>query len=463
MDISSTSILPPKRENPHQTAHIALSCIVAATSSVAAGIFTYSTYSIITYKAPLTFVAFADSPMISGALAAVAALVSIVALSPLFLSERVLPPSSIKEELSNSKPIMKEKNDSLESELSQKKSVKKSMLDQEVMEVKAQIVQEPQKKVEKEFFQDLIKNLTPEATQAERMEVLAGISIDEIQKYIEETDFSYRDPNFLEKFILLPLEVLRKLDVSKFSNDKVYLLCFGESSKLLKMRWPLKLLNNFDQNQANFEALFGGNEAQLIRFLDDRFCQPLYSADQLVSLKEKFNNHKERLNAFFPPCCIDRLPSENEKKRFSAFYTTEDVQSMLEKGGQLEFPVGLALNEYREYRWDWNYYIRLLSPEQIKGMNFSYCENEGRKILRFHPFQLLFMLDSFGKHQIEALKSEQRNQIKENLNAIIKVMHSSENQFILRGFLEDWWNEFVSICTEFFTEEEYCEIFRVQK
>lgn len=456
-----------------------ISGIVATVSAVAAAIFAISTYCIMTYGAPLAVVAFVANPLVSAAIAGAATLVFIIAIST--KSTHTIIVKSEKAANSTVKPEKKPhdiQNPEVEIEnKSVKVKIKNPELDQEpkvtilINEPQPQPTVTIEKKINTFNVSLVLSGFSETTPENERMEALAKVPLEEIQKYIEEKEYASR--NEVKQIYLIPPAILSQLDASKFTNDQVCWLCFGHNERYMELMHPLKATDTdgLADRQARFEALIGNDNVQLKRF-EYPIISPFFSASQLAHLRSTFdgdfNAHyctPDKLSHFFPRYDLTKDTKETllkgERERFAKFFDVKNVQFMLEKGGALALPGSLATDPLKErecsnFRYNWKYYLQLIPCESVKSIDFSLIQTEGGKSFRFSPFQLIFMLRDFDKSQLQALTPEQIDHIKEIYDLIHKIFHgNNDNTTKVKNFLSTYWDDYLFSLNKIYTEEEF--------
>ncbi|MBA3237737.1 MAG: hypothetical protein H0T62_05215 [Parachlamydiaceae bacterium] len=461
-----------------------ISGVVATVSAVAVAIFAISTYCIITYGAPLAIVAFVANPVVAVGITAAATLVFIIAISVLCSKPKQIIIEK-KESENLTKFTCKPDNEHI--------GIQKTKVEKENKPVKFKIEnsealhesnhsisvsephQQPTVNVEIKLnvphvFSDI---LTDETSENEKIEALAKVPLSEIQEYIEKQNSGYQATK--KQFFLLPTKILSQLDASKFSNEQVSWLCFGENMDYSSLKIQIK--------QTRFEALIGNSEF-LGKFYDDPVFSPFVSATQLKYLSsfEGYSNFYEtfctptKLNQFFPVYCKEIL-TENERERFSNLFDAHDVEFMLDRGGALEFPSKLVTdpspgddilyrdfhkdNECRTFRSNWKYYLQLIPTEYVKSIDFSFNTVESSLLdtvegrFRFNPFQVIFMLQDFSTSQFNSLTSEQIVQIKRRYEYIYYIIQKNDdNSTKIKYFLTYYWNEYLHSLYAIYPEKE---------
>ncbi|MBA3237736.1 MAG: hypothetical protein H0T62_05210 [Parachlamydiaceae bacterium] len=477
MDPISTSPFSSEENQPLTCCKV-LSGIVAAVSAVAAATFAISTYCIMTYGAPLAIVAFVVNPLATAGIAAAAALIFIIAIS--ILSAKFKQVIIEKNENMGEPPSSKSENKPIGTEKSKVKKDKKPVtaeteneLTQELnnsMPKSEALLHPPVKKIN---VSDVLQNFTEETSDNEKIEGLTKIPLIEIQEYIERHKVGYEV--LIKQLFSIPPAILSQLDASKFTNDQVFWLCFGKDVMYMKSRHFEKITDGLADRQARFGALVGNNMDQLKRF-NTPFTLPFFSASQLNRLKLSFDNEPKEKFLFFKKWSNVFPPYDNakeplligERDRFAKCFDAKDVQYMLEKGGFLEFPADLADDslkeiECRNFRYQWKYALQLIPSEYVKNLDFSFVKTDNEQHLRINPFQLIYMLKDFTKSQVQALSTEQKNQIKETFELVREVLQkTNENSTRLKNFLTipNNWNDYTLASRKIYTDEEFKIIFQ---
>ncbi|MBA3237738.1 MAG: hypothetical protein H0T62_05220 [Parachlamydiaceae bacterium] len=433
MDPINTSQAFPEENQPLTCCKVSTG-IVATVSAAATVIFSISTYFIMTYGAPLAFVAVVANPFVTAGIAAAAALTFIIALSilcsaPSEVIEKSVIPKTI---LSSAPTEVMDKSVLLKnSELNCESEVKIS---------KNKPLPSIQKPTE-ENLRAILSRFTERTPENEIIEAFDKVPVSQIQKYIEKKEYSYLG----DELFFIPPMFLSQLDLSKFTDKEVYLLCFGvdQEYKLAQLK-----IQNLQKFQIRFGELIGCNENQLKRF-DKPIVLPYFSAAQLrferSSFEGDFNPNFYGWGQFFPQY---KKPTDliikSERERFANLFDSQNVRFMLEKGGALELPsdffdnYGLPNDSVHN---KWKYSLQLIPSDYIRFLDFSFIKTENEHCLRFDPFQIIFMVQDFTDAQVQALSTEQKNQIKETLELTLKGKDERSKQ--IQKYLEfqsNWHN-----------------------
>ncbi len=304
------------------------------------------------------------------------------------------------------------------------------------------LIEEKKSAVKVRTIDDIISGVTDETLEGD-------IAI--VYEYLKDKRCPSADE--LNKCSSIPLNILEKLDVSKFfSDDPLYWLCFGETKeshiKYYSISAPLKRVTI---QQARFEALAGTDDHQLQSYFQNENLRSCFSINQLKTIRASPNFEsnlkkicRENEIQFFPGAREineNEIVKDIEQKRFAALFNVHDVQFMLEDGvlsfktgffaiskfSKVEYPEEYHISIYCMRYTTWFHHLSIIPLDYIQQLDFSCKEEE----FRIHPAQITLM---FGPSELnwsmEKLSIKQKNDI---LNALKMFIKSDDpaNKFFL--------------------------------